>query len=872
MTWPLTGRTEELGILAAALSDPELCGVIVCGAAGVGKSRVAREALALAAANGSETRWTVGTSVARALPLGAFASWVRQPITADLQLVGAVISQLTDGSPGVPVVIGVDDVHLLDDLSIFVVDQIIARGAAKFVLTLRDDEPTPEATQEIWRVGRFDRLDLQPLSREETGTLVAVTLGGALDPDLNRRLWKLTRGNVLYLRNIVEQEVGGGRLARRNDCWTWTGAPVIPPSLVEMVESRVGALSPEVNDVIDALAVGEPLELAALTRITDATSVEQAERRGLITLDLVHGHVEARVAHPLYAKVRRDRAASTTLRRLRGRIANELSAVDGNDDIRTVVRRATLALNSDLQPDPALLLSAAEGAMCLGDLRLADRLAEAAVDAGAGAEAFFVRAHALQWLSRGAEADSVLADVPLSGLGPSDYGRLAFLRATNHLWTLADPARAKQLIDGADSERGAAAAGCIGAFQAQYWAAMGSPQRALEYAESVVLEDLPDFIGAVTSWAATVAWGDVGAVARAEAAAEAGYAIASRSLPAGQMRFTIADGHLGALLDAGRIADAGAVAARIRQDAADLPGVGQIMSVALAGRVALAAGRLESACSRLKPIVAVLLEAQESNGFGYRYRIPYTIALAMLGRSEDAAAALAACDASYHPSWRCVDYERSLARAWVAASQGTLSVAVATALSAAETARENGQLGCEVACLQTATQFGDTSGAQRLHELATRVDGPRAALAARLCNGLRASDGAVLASVSEEFERIGDLIAAADAAGHAAVAYRLRGLRGSATVCDARTQSLAYTCGGALTPGVQLAVERLPLTHREREIAMLIGSGMSNRSVARRLDLSVRTVEGHIYRAMAKTGASTREQLATLLGPKSAGV
>ena len=318
LTWPLVGREEELRILEAAMADPELSGFILCGAAGVGKSRIAREALTSLAARGYETRWVVGTSAARTLPLGAFASWVRSPITADLQLVGSVISQLTDVAPSTKVVVGVDDAHLLDDLSIFVVHQIIQRRAAKVVLTLRDDELVPESTQEIWKMGRFDRLDVQPLSREETTALVAAALGGVLDPDAARRLWKLTRGNVLYLRNIVEQEVSSGRLALRNDCWTWSGAPVVPPNLVEMVESRIGALSPEVNDVLDALAVGEPLELVTLTRITQPAAVEEAERRGLITLDSVHGHVEARVAHPLYAKVRRKRAASTTLRRLRG--------------------------------------------------------------------------------------------------------------------------------------------------------------------------------------------------------------------------------------------------------------------------------------------------------------------------------------------------------------------------------------------------------------------------------------------------------------------------------------------------------------------------------------------------------------------------
>jgi len=46
---------------------------------------------------------------------------------------------------------------------------------------------------------------------------------------------------------------------------------------------------------------------------------------------------------------------------------------------------------------------------------------------------------------------------------------------------------------------------------------------------------------------------------------------------------------------------------------------------------------------------------------------------------------------------------------------------------------------------------------------------------------------------------------------------------------------------------------------------MLIGEGLSTRAVAERLTVSVRTVEGHIYNAMAKTGTSSRDELAALL-------
>lgn len=135
------------------------------------------------------------------------------------------------------------------------------------------------------------------------------------------------------------------------------------------------------NDVVDVLAVGEPIELGSLTRITDPAAVEEADVRGLLTLDQVDGRVEVRVAHPLYAEVRKRRAAPTRLRRLRGLVAAEL-ATAGRADVRAVVRRAVLSLDSDLEPDADLLTRAAPGAVWLMDLPLADRLADAAIRAG----------------------------------------------------------------------------------------------------------------------------------------------------------------------------------------------------------------------------------------------------------------------------------------------------------------------------------------------------------------------------------------------------------------------------------------------------------------------------------------------------------
>ena len=206
-------------------------------------------------------------------------------VTDTFQLLRGVIESLTAASSTAKVVLGVDDVQLLDDLSTFVVHQIVQRGAAKVILTVRDDEAIPAAIQEIWTADQFDRLDLKPLSLDETTAVLSAALEGSVDSGAAERLWKLTRGNVLYLRNIVEQEVADGRIVQEQGCWRWIGDPIMPPGLVELIESRIGALPTPVSDVIDVLAVGEPIELATLTRITDAAAVEEADTRGLITLE-----------------------------------------------------------------------------------------------------------------------------------------------------------------------------------------------------------------------------------------------------------------------------------------------------------------------------------------------------------------------------------------------------------------------------------------------------------------------------------------------------------------------------------------------------------------------------------------------------------
>ena len=812
LSWPLTGHSKELRLIQTAVSDPACDGVVIFGDAGVGKSRIARAALSRLAASGCQIRWVAATASARRLPLGALAAWAEPDAHHSLEVVGRVVAEMA-APAGSTTVVGVDDAPLLDDLSTFVVLQLIQQRLAKVVLTVRDGVPIADGVRELWKSGQFERLDLQPLSKAEMAALVSSAVGGPVDPHAVHRIWQLTQGNPLYLRNIVEQEVAAARLAAPHGYWRWYGDPVVPPGLIALIEERIGLLAEPVGDVVDILAVGEPVDLGLLTRLTDPAAVEEADVRGLIAIE-DGDRALVRLAHPLYGEVRRRRAAVTRLRRLRGLVADELAQTADADDLAQVVRRTTLLLDSDRRPDVDLFVRAARGAARIGDLPLAERLSGAAVRAGATVEAAIVHARAVTWLGRGDQAETVLAAIDVA-----DHTRLAFMRASNMLWALSDPEGAKRLIGQAAAGMPADQRAHLDAFCAVHAAAMGQPDEVFRHAGAVVVDELPGIIGAETAWALTLAAGEAGRTAAAVAAADTGYRLTARFSDAAYTRFTLTDAHVTALILAGRIA-------------------------------------------------AAVDTAGGFYGFGYRYQHPYATALAVLGHTAAAATALATLDEREFPSWRYLDHERTIALAWLRAAQGAVSTSIQRLRAEAESARTAGRFAVELLCLQTAVQFGDRTCGPRLHQLEDRVDGPRVAVAARFADALHTGDGSGLRSIADEFEDMGDMVAAADAAAHAAIAHRRRGLRGSALACSAHAQGLAERCGGAHTPALRRAAEDLPLTDREREIVLLLGAGLTNREIADTLTLSVRTVENHIYKSMLKTGTSSRDELAALL-PRS---
>jgi DNA-binding NarL/FixJ family response regulator len=206
----------------------------------------------------------------------------------------------------------------------------------------------------------------------------------------------------------------------------------------------------------------------------------------------------------------------------------------------------------------------------------------------------------------------------------------------------------------------------------------------------------------------------------------------------------------------------------------------------------------------------------------------------------------------------------AVAKGWALAADGSLSEAVAVVQAAASDARERDQATHELVCIQAGAQWGDGFGATRSGELAAELGLPIAKAIAQHANSLQSGDGEGLLTASADYRVLGDRATAADSAAQAAVVLTRGQQRSRGLYAAAVAQELANECGGLCTPALRSPLG-VPLTGRQRDVIELVGAGLSNRDIADRLVMSVRTVEGHVYQACQRVGAKTRGELAAII-------
>lgn len=859
----LIGRDSELATIRRALSGAgQHSGVLIAGAAGVGKTRLAREALRRAGASGERIQWIVGTQSAQALPLGAFIGLLGEGMSDPLTNVRRVIESFVARQRRGRVVVGVDDAHLLDGLSALVIHQLAQSGGARLVVTVRSGSEEPDAVTALWKDGLLYRLDLEPLSASATREVIERTLGGPVDARCAERFRRLTGGNTLFLRQLLSDQMAAGRVRQVAGVWMWDGDVAVSASLSDAVGRQLNRLTPPLALVVDTLSQCEPLPVDLLCDLVSREELVAAEAMGLVNVERTASGLMARLAHPLFGELRRAEAGEMYLSKVRGRLATRL-ARDGDADMQATVRRALLSLESDLQPQPELYLESARHAMTLLDLDLADRLAGAAAQAGAPGAAG-VRAMNLMLLGRGEQAEGALRAITESD--PADRHYWATLRAANLVWMLGRPADAAAILDGlAAVEETAVQLAERLAVQACVDAVAARCEVAAERARTALDSDqLPDFHAMMASVALIMAMGALGRVDCLATVAEQALRRATTSFEASHMRFWFGAVYGRACRLTGRIDEFVGFAKGVADSARDIPGLAYANLALLLGNADLARGAVADAVRLVHEALAGAQIHATTSGLRPASYFALAEAHGKLGHAPEANDAVAGARSCVPADYLFMHTGLSLADGWALAASGRLGEAVATAREAARVARDRGQPTHELACIQAAAQWGDASGAARARALADALALPLADAIASHAEALRAGNGEGLLAVSAAYREIGDRAAAADAAAQASAAFiegqqHKRGLYASALAGE-----LAEECGGLCTPALRTPAG-LKLSGRQRDVIELVVAGLSNRQIAEKLVMSVRTVEGHVYRACQRVGAQSREELASII-------
>jgi hypothetical protein len=288
---------------------------------------------------------------------------------------------VVEAAGGRPLVVFVDDAHLLDNGSATLVHQLALTRAATVLAAVRSGEATPDSVEALWKDGPAERIEVDFLDAAAIEELLVTVLEGPVDASSVRQLVARCRGNPLFLRELVTGALETRTLVDEGGIWRLRGGLLPTARLVELVALRLADLSGPERGVLELLAVGEPLDQGELAQLADPAAVETLERRGLITSRTEGRRVQVRLGHRVYGDVVRVGISALRERVIARYLADVIEATGGPRRDDTLLLPSLRLVGGGGNAE--LLGAGAVAARARHDHALAERLARAAIDEGA---------------------------------------------------------------------------------------------------------------------------------------------------------------------------------------------------------------------------------------------------------------------------------------------------------------------------------------------------------------------------------------------------------------------------------------------------------------------------------------------------------
>jgi DNA-binding CsgD family transcriptional regulator/type II secretory pathway predicted ATPase ExeA len=867
--WPLVGRSKEIGGLREAVRARR--GAVVTGPAGVGKTSLAMVGVNFAEDQGMAVALVAGTEAARPYPFGAFASLLpidRMPRAwgpeSHAELLRHYTRELTQDAGGRPLLVFVDDAHLLDDGSAMLVHQLSQTRSATVLAcvlaTGRTGQPTVDPMVVLWKDHLAERIELGPLDETTMEDLLVTVLGGPIDAASMHHIAERSLGDPLFLRELVAGALDSGALADENGLWRLRGTLRPTPRLVELVTLRLGNLTDAERHVMELAALGEPLAQPTLDELADTAAVEALEDRGFITSRMDGRRLQIWLAHPVYGDVVRQGISARRERAL----ARALAEASGGRRQEDTLLLASLRLVGG-GGSGELLLAGAKAARERHDFALTEKMARAALENGEGFDARYLAAEAAHVRGRHAEAAQELEALARDATSETERVRVALLRFDHDFFLRghADMAGIDELLalvtDPSRRDELLARRMCLNGLIHGPKAVTETPGLAAEWGRSSPRTSLHVVVGESLTRQGKLDGALALLVPPEGASVHQGRT--ARSEP-----WSPYGNHALALIALGRLREAEHLLSAAHESLMGSPGSLENAVVAVSlGALRMEQGRVQGAFMQATSSAALFLELGLPVSARWSYALS-ALSLALAGVADKAAETLAELDGLGLPTDMSYECEVLQARAWTSAAGGDMG-----------TARQHLEVAVELG-----VQVGDLVGASRalhglarmgrarqvvdqLGELAARVDGDMSAARLTYAAAAAAKDSAALQAAAARFEEVGANLYAAEALGEAAVHLRRDGSARDGAAAQQKAARLLARCEGAVTPFVRAIGARAHLTPAELDTALQAATGSTDKQIAEMMHLSVRTVENRLHRAYQKLGLSHRRELAEAL-------
>ncbi|THJ67854.1 hypothetical protein E8P82_03195 [Arthrobacter echini] len=864
------GREEEIALVLEALVRIGSAGTVVAGVPGSGKSaflqQVQRRLTSAYVLHGRAELAPVPYHCLRSLVPGLPAELTHPALIAK-----AILRLVHQAAGSREAVLVIDDAEHLDELPIAVIGQVALTHGPRVVLSVTDTAQVNPSLLALWRSGDLQRIDLPELSFSQVWLLAEVVLGAPLSREGAEAVAEVAVATPRSILERIRDLTQRSALVRRKDVWVHAEHPAPCLHGVDAFLSGGPSVSANQRDILVLVALLGSPSWTDVALIADPTDLDELQSAGLLRVD---GRRMPRISltTPRMASGLTDAVSPSVAAHLYSRLSRMGGALDDlrRDPVRDVLWRLKAGRAVTIE-ETAHALQLLDGS---GDYGRVIRLIASLGNAGKrsciscqGLVAALQQGHydeASAFAGLLAARREYLEPEKLVACGieqarlqrvssiPSAAQTLQKLAARTSAWRrAADTPGAVSEVD-LFERRIRVARAELAAFEGRF-------RDNLDALTSLVCTDSPDALSVEERGLQVTAQSLLleANILAGHPNPELTHAL-SLQLADPRISYRIADAallrvRLASMLTGGQ----GEALPAAPQRTQAIPWSSERGSLAqlLTGLDLLAAGRREEAGTALRTVVQQVRDA-DPHGILNLAAAALTLCCTDEGSAQRVTAGLPLTDAERRSSW-LMRRAASFYRTCFAARVGSRSQAAAGFHARAADDRARGAGAWALTSLAAAACLGRREALAALVRSSDSSHESRERVRWLYVRALMSSDpesllGVMRTAVPSSEHQPGYLRAAT------------RATRGQNGPRRRRTDpDLASRAQTAVDADLRLSM----LTAREKEIATLAATGRRNHDIAREVFLSVRTVEGHLYRAYAKLGVSSRVELNELLLP-----